>query len=253
MAAPKGNDFAKGNSGGDGAPEGNGRAETHGMTADSRKWFERHRDDVGDRVRKKVARAVKQVPFDWQNLMKMELLVEAAINQEQVRYGDEYIREQGIIREEVTPTGDTVVVRDEENPASLQKSRLQRDTIRLLKELGYLDDPDSQQAESMQSIAEVLSVDISHERVGDESDSDEDSDGDSEQQDAPEPAITPATWTAPEPEPDEGESADESTAATDSDHDTEHTISGTDTVGFDGSDDFELESEETTDNTVRRF
>lgn len=202
MPAPKGNDFAKGNDGG--APKGNGNAETHGMTADSRKWFDRHRDEVGDRVRQKVARAVDHVPFSWDNLMKMELLVEAAINQEQVRYGDEYIHEHGIIREEVTPTGDTVVVRDEESPASLQKSRLQRDTIRLLKELGYLDDPASQQAESMKTVAEILSP--------------------TSEDEAPEPAIEPAT---------------ESRSGTDTDSertDEEGDMMSGSSVGFNGPD-----------------
>jgi hypothetical protein len=142
---------------GSGAPGGNGNAETHGMSADAEKWFQRHRDDVGDRVREKVARAVKQVPFSWENLMKMDELVQAAINQEQVRKGDQYISDIGIMRTETIPVGEGAIRQDEENPASLQKSRLQKDTIRLLKDLGYLDDPDSAQAESMQSIAEILS------------------------------------------------------------------------------------------------
>lgn len=140
-----------------GPGEGNGNAETHGMRSDSEKWFDRHRDDVGGRVREKVARAVEHVPFSWENLMKMDELVQAAINQEQVRTGDQYIRDRGIMRTETIPVGESAIRQDEENPASLQKSRLQKDTIRLLKELGYLDDPDSAQAESMQSIAEILS------------------------------------------------------------------------------------------------
>lgn len=142
---------------GSGAPEGNGNSEKHGLQADHVKWFDRHRDDVGDRVREKVARAIEHVPFDWENLMKMDELVQAAINQEQVRKGDQYIRDRGIMRKETIPVGESAIRQDEENPASLQKSRLQKDTIRLLKDLGYLDDPDSQQAESMQSIAEILS------------------------------------------------------------------------------------------------
>lgn len=138
-----------------GAPENNGNSETHGLTAQADKWFNRHRDDVDGRVREKVARAVEHVPFTWENLMKMDELVQAAINQEQVRKGDQYIRDEGIMRTETIPVGEGVVQQDEENPASLQKSRLQKDTIRLLKELGYLDDPDSQQAAAQEDIADA--------------------------------------------------------------------------------------------------
>lgn len=140
-----------------GAPDGNGNAEKHGMSADAEKWFERHRDDVEDRVREKVARAVEHVPFSWENLMKMDELVQAAINQEQVRKGDQYINDIGIMRKETIPVGESAIRQDEENPASLQKSRLQKDTIRLLKDLGYLDDPESEKAESMKTVVEILS------------------------------------------------------------------------------------------------
>lgn len=135
---------------GGGPPDNNDNSETHGLTADAEKWFERHRDDCEDRIRLKVARAVEHVPFSWENLMKMDELVQAAINQEQVRKGDQYIRDKGIMRKETVPVGEGAVQQDEENPASLQKSRAQKDTIRILKELGYLDDPDTQQAEALE-------------------------------------------------------------------------------------------------------
>lgn len=155
--APEGNDNAVGNSGG-GPPENNDNAETHGMSANARKWFERHRSEVESEVRLTVAAAVEEAPFSWHNHLKMKVLVSAAINFEQENKGSQYIADQGILTERVVGRRqDGTPVKDiDEHPSLLSKSRLQRDGIRLLKELGYLDDPDSQQAEATESVAAML-------------------------------------------------------------------------------------------------
>lgn len=151
-----------GNSGGArdgaGAPENNGNAETHGMRSDAEKWFERHREEVGQEVRETVATAVEYAPFSWHNTLKMKKLVSAAVNEEQIRYGDGYIDDEGIVVKQtkgVNEYGDAIED-DAENPVFLTKDRLQRTSLRILKDLGYLDDPDTQQADATGEFADAM-------------------------------------------------------------------------------------------------
>lgn len=79
--------------------ENNGYAETHGLTSEGAKWFERHRDEVGDDVRRMVAGWMQEASFGYENHGNVLLLVDAAINESQVRRGDDYIRENGLVVE----------------------------------------------------------------------------------------------------------------------------------------------------------
>jgi len=127
-----------------GAPENNGNAEKHGLRSDGRKWFERHRGGVEDDVRRAVAAWMEQAPFGWENYGNVQLLVDAAINECQVRRGDAYIREEGLVVEDfdgIASDGREIQER-KENPALMAKSRLQRDTVRILDKLGILADDD---------------------------------------------------------------------------------------------------------------
>jgi hypothetical protein len=117
------------------------------MRSDPEKWFERHREDAADDVRRMVAAWMREAPFGWDNHGNVQLLTFAAINECQIRRGDEWIREEGLIIEDfdgVTQDGRDVHER-KENPAFMAKSRLQRDTVRILDKLGVLpdDDPDT--------------------------------------------------------------------------------------------------------------
>jgi len=140
-----------------GAPEGNGNAETHGLTADREKWFDRHREDAEPLVRALVESYVGDAPFGFENTAKVDLLTEVAIDQVRIRRAndvlDEFVSEQVVGQ---TDDGQPIVT-VEENPAHMPRSRIKRDNIRLLKELGILDDPDSAQASATQSLAEVIS------------------------------------------------------------------------------------------------
>jgi len=141
-----------------GAPENNGNAETHGLTADGEKWFERHRDEVEDDVRLMVAGWMREAPFGYENHGNVQLLVDAAINECQIRRGDEYIREEGMVVNSFDRIADDgrEVWETKENPAFKPKSRLQRDTVRILEKLGILDDPETQNAESRHDVADAL-------------------------------------------------------------------------------------------------
>lgn len=141
-----------------GGDRGEGKAETHGMRSDPHKWFDRHREEVSDEVRTTVAAAVERSNVDYGDHMKMKNLVNAAINLEQIDKGNKYINEEGVIVDSIVSVSDGGIehTNDEENPVFLAKSRLQKNALKILKDLGYLDDPDSQQAEATEEMAAAM-------------------------------------------------------------------------------------------------
>jgi len=140
-----------------GAPEANGNAETHGLTADREKWFERHREDAEPLVRAIVESYVEDAPFGFENTAKVDMLTEVAIDQVRLRESnehlDEFLTEQVV---DTTPEG-VPIKRVEEHPGHMPRARIKRDNIRILKELGILDDPDSKQADAVDSLVTALS------------------------------------------------------------------------------------------------
>lgn len=141
-----------------GSHENNGFSETHGLTSDAEKWFERHREDVEDDVKQMVDDWMELAPFGWEVSGNVRMLTNAAINECQIEQGDRYVAREGVITTEQIPTeSGGVINKDESNPAFLFKSRLQKDTVRILNKLGVLDSPEQQQADSMRSIADILS------------------------------------------------------------------------------------------------
>jgi len=138
--------------------ENNGHAETHGLRSDARKWFKRHRDEAAEDVQQMVEAWMADAPFGFDNTGNVSLLVDAAINECQIRRGDEYIREEGVVVTEFKGVAEDgrEIYEDTENPAFNAKSRLQRDTVRILEKLGILDDPESQKAESVDTLAEII-------------------------------------------------------------------------------------------------
>lgn len=99
-------------------------------------------------------------PFDRDNLGKMEILRQIAIDAHKIRSANEYIWNEGLAQ---TKTIDFDEERREEveaeveNILNLPVDRLQRQCVKRLKELGCLDDPDSTLAENTLTLAEVLS------------------------------------------------------------------------------------------------
>lgn len=144
---------------GSGAPAGNGNAETHGLTADAEKWFDRHRDEVEDEIRLLVDSWVEQAPFGYDAHGNVRLLVECAIDELRMQQANEYIDDEGIVVRHFDGIADDgrEIYEFKENPALRPKSRLKKDTMRVLKDLGILDDPDTQAADSLDTLAEALS------------------------------------------------------------------------------------------------
>jgi len=139
-----------------GPPKGNGNAETHGLTADRETWFERHREDAEPLVRALVESYVEDAPFGFGNTAKVDLLTEVAIDQVRLREANDELDE--FLTEQVVGTTDEgqPIMKVDENPAHMPRSRIKRDNIRLLKTLGVMDDPDSAQADATETLAEVL-------------------------------------------------------------------------------------------------
>jgi hypothetical protein len=142
--------------------KGNGNAESHGLTADREQWFERHRDEVGEDVRLLAASYLEDAPFGWSDTAKVHKLVEVVIDQVRLQQSNEYLDE--FLEERVVGTteGGAPIRQLEENPGHLPRARIKRDNIRILKDLGILDDPASQQAAAQESTADALREFMSH-------------------------------------------------------------------------------------------
>lgn len=139
-----------------GAPKGNGNAETHGLTAEREAWFDRHREGAEPLVRALVESYVEDAPFGFENTAKVDFLTEIAIDQVRLRAANDELDE--FLTEQVVGTTDEgqPIMKVDENPAHMPRSRIKRDNIRLLKTLGVMDDPDSAQADATETLAEVL-------------------------------------------------------------------------------------------------
>ncbi|WP_117595160.1 hypothetical protein [Haloprofundus halophilus] len=153
--APEGNDNALQNDGG--APPVNGNAERHGLHADRSLYYQRLEDDEQAWVDGMVNAWLKDAPFTRENLAGLELLRKAAIDEHKRRKANDYIAAKGVITENVVGYDDegNPIVKKSENPAHLPYSRLAGDTIRTLKELGVLESPDAQLADSVASWGEA--------------------------------------------------------------------------------------------------
>lgn len=101
---------------------------------------------------------LEDADFDRDNLGKMEILRQVAIDIHKIRTANEYIWEEGLaqIQEVYDQESGEVKEIENENILNLPLDRLQRQCTKRLKELGCLDDPDSSLAESTATLAEVL-------------------------------------------------------------------------------------------------
>lgn len=136
--------------------EGNGNRETHGLTADRDKWFERHREDCEELVRAIVASYVEDAPFGWEQMAKVDKLTEVAIDQVRLRHSndelDSFLNEKVV---SITENG-REITELEAHPGHRPRDRIKKTNLKVLKELGILDDPDSQQAAATEDLADAV-------------------------------------------------------------------------------------------------
>lgn len=144
----------------------------HGMYAKRTNYWQAMDDADRQFVEAMVDSWLADAPFDRGNVGKLNDLYRAAIDQHRAWQGvDEFVADdeiQGMVTE--TPVlddegdvvrgedGDPVTV-EEEHPANLPLARLDKAVVSKLKKLGVLDDPDSQQADATESLAQKLSSD----------------------------------------------------------------------------------------------
>ena len=156
-SAPEGNDFAVGNSGGS-PPEGNTNALTHGVTADPTHLMDELESEEQEFVEQLAGSFLEVASFDHDSPL-VERLQITCIKAVQERRGEREIARDGPMVEKVVSVsegGEEHTERDEHYLAKFT-SRLSKDIRLSLKDLGCLPDPDSQQAEATESLAQVLS------------------------------------------------------------------------------------------------
>jgi hypothetical protein len=133
-----------------------GNAEKHGLTADAEKWFERHREEVEEDVQLLVESYVTDAPFGFENHAKVDKLTELCIDQVRLREANKWLQGEFLKEETVTVTDDGRPIKKlVENPAHMPRDRIKRTNIKGLKELGILDDPESQKAQAQEDLAQL--------------------------------------------------------------------------------------------------
>lgn len=142
------------------ANEGNNHAETHGMYADRQNYYQNRSTEEQQWIDAVVESLLDDAPFDADNMAKLQMVRNIAIDMHKQQRANDYIDEVGVVHKDKT-TGYTEdgrpIKEDIENPLNVAYDRLNRTMTRQMKELGILDDPDSQQAEAQNNIANELS------------------------------------------------------------------------------------------------
>lgn len=134
-----------------------GNAESHGMFADRDKYYQR-RDEANQKFIDRVYDGfLSDAPFtESSNPGKALKLWQCAIDLHKRQRVNAYIDEEGLVQtsyEGHDPVSQREIVEIKENTLHLTYDRLGRETTRTLKELGVLDDPDSQQAQALSEMA----------------------------------------------------------------------------------------------------
>lgn len=142
-----------------GTKKGEAKALKHGLYSDRSTYYQNLDYDEQAWVDEMIDGLVEKAPFDEDDLGEMEILRQTVIDMHILRNTNAYIQQNGIAQTKIIDTDDKgdPVEAEVENILNLPKDRLQRSVTKRLKELGILDDPDSQQAEATKNLAEVLS------------------------------------------------------------------------------------------------
>jgi len=139
-----------------GAPENNGNAAKHNLGADKRKWFDRQDDET--------QADVLELYEGWLERANdpkgaASILWDAAVNEFILGDADEYLAEEGFIVETTIGVDDqgNPITKEEEHPALLPRSRMQKDTLKILDKTGVLSSAEDRKADQMGSLATLLS------------------------------------------------------------------------------------------------
>lgn len=142
------------------ANKGNTNAETHGLYTDRQNYYKNRSQRQKQWIDAVVESLLDDAPFSGENMAKLQMVRNIAIDMHKQKRANDYIDEVGIVEKDKTVgyTDDGKPIKeDQENVLNVAYDRLNRTQTRQMKELGLLDDPESQQAEANNNIANELS------------------------------------------------------------------------------------------------
>lgn len=144
---------------GKGGPEkGNTHAMTHGLRAKRSNYYNQLNDEEKAFIEELAHSWIDNAPFGKDNFAKVNEIYRISIDQHRLWHAHNEMND-GLTGESVigVDEGGEPIEVEEEDPVNLAYDRLDRTTVKKLKEYGALDDPDSQQAEATESLADKFS------------------------------------------------------------------------------------------------
>lgn len=146
---------------GPGAPEGNTNALTHGLRAQRTNFYKQLPDEDKQFVEALVDSWIEQSPYDRDNVGVVNELYRTAIDQLRAWSAiDEYVEHGtyvGLVKEQDVEMDGEMITLEDEHPVNLPYSRLDRDIQSKLKDLNVYESPESEAADSTESLAQALS------------------------------------------------------------------------------------------------
>ena len=140
---------------------GNNHAEKHGLYAERQNYYNNRSRQEQQWIDAVVESLLDDAPFSPESFAKLQMLRNIAIDMHKQQRANDYIDDVGVVERDKT-IGYTEqgkpILEDQENALNIAYDRLTRTTTRQLKELGLLDDPESQKAEAQTNIARELSA-----------------------------------------------------------------------------------------------
>ena len=143
-------------------PKGMINAEKHGLYTKRQNYYKHRSDSERAWIDAVVESLLDDMPGgdDDPSFAKLQMVRNIAIDMHKAQNANDYIDQVGIVERDKTVgyTEDGRPIKeDQENTINIAYDRLTRTLTRQMKELGILDDPESQKAESQQNIADELS------------------------------------------------------------------------------------------------
>jgi hypothetical protein len=139
---------------------GNNNGETHGLYSDRQNYYTHRGESEQAWIDAVVESLLDDAPFDGTNMAKLQMVRNIAIDMHKQQRANNYIDNVGVVNKDKTVgyTDDGRPIKEDvENALNVAYDRLNRTMTRQMKELGILDDPESQKANSQNNIANELS------------------------------------------------------------------------------------------------
>jgi len=138
----------------------NNYADKHGLYTDRQNYYKNRTTPEQQWIDGVVESLLDDAPFSTDNFAKMSMIRNIAIDMHKLKNANDFIDKAGLVQEDkIVGYGNNgkPIKEDKENPINVTYDRLNRTMTRQLKELGCLEDPDSQKAESTANLANELS------------------------------------------------------------------------------------------------